>query len=128
PDASWAYFERALRTDLDPPPGSNTEEGVHLGAMAGVIDILQRHYLGLEAGDALRLEPAPPTDLGRIAFPFQYRGCTFDLAWAEGRARIRSADDNPAEIALLHAGRRTLLRPGQELVVAPDGVGRSASA
>jgi alpha,alpha-trehalase len=126
PSESWRYFERALKTDLDPPPGSNTEEGVHLGAMAGTLDVLQRHYLGLDPGERLAIDPAPPAELGPVKIAFQYRGCALELDWRDGRMCIRSDADNRAEVSILHAGTTRPLAPGQEqafevaLGAAPD--------
>ena len=52
-------FERALRSDVADIQGGTTAEGVHLGAMAGCVDLLQRCFAGLETrqGRAL-VQPA----------------------------------------------------------------------
>lgn len=36
---AWALFRDALAADLDDTQGGTTAEGVHLGAMAGTVDI-----------------------------------------------------------------------------------------
>ena len=113
PQASWRFFETALRTDMDPPPGSNTEEGVHLGAMAGTLDVLQRHYLGLDPGEALAIDPAPPAALGDVRLVFQYRGCALELDWSGGRLCVRADADNRACVPIRHAGATQPLAPGE---------------
>ena len=40
------HFERALRSDVADIQGGTTAEGVHLGAMAGCVDLLQRCFAG----------------------------------------------------------------------------------
>ena len=59
--ASWDVFVEALVTDVADIQGGTTPEGIHLGAMAGTVDVLQRCYTGLELrGDMLWLEPVEP--------------------------------------------------------------------
>ena len=48
--------------------------------MAGSIDIIHRHYLGLAFElDAIKLDPAPPPELGRMKLAFEYRQGDFTL-------------------------------------------------
>ncbi len=61
PALSWTFFQRALRIDRDTSETTSASEGLHLGAMAGTLDVLQRHYLGARVeADALAIAPAPP--------------------------------------------------------------------
>ncbi len=72
---SWQFFKEALESDVADIQGGTTPEGIHLGAMAGTADILQRAYTGLEArGDILRFNPVLPEDLGHLHMHFRYRG------------------------------------------------------
>ncbi|MBV9169456.1 MAG: glycoside hydrolase family 65 protein, partial [Chloroflexi bacterium] len=58
---SWSAFREALEADAGAKASSNTAEGIHLGAMAGTLDIVQRCYTGLEARDGiLWLNPQLP--------------------------------------------------------------------
>ncbi|GLW57435.1 glycoside hydrolase family 65 protein [Kitasatospora phosalacinea] len=73
--ASWRYFRDALTADLRDSQGGTTREGVHLGAMAGAVDLLQRCYTGLELReDALWLDPRLPSALGSLTMDLRYRG------------------------------------------------------
>ena len=61
---SWEFFENALRSDLDDTQGGTTAEGIHLGAMAGSVDLIQRCYLGIETNDnAIWFNPVLPTEV-----------------------------------------------------------------
>jgi HAD superfamily hydrolase (TIGR01509 family) len=52
---SWSLFTEALHSDIADVQGGTTREGIHLGAMAGTVDLLQRCFPGLEPrGDELR--------------------------------------------------------------------------
>jgi trehalose/maltose hydrolase-like predicted phosphorylase len=72
---SWRYFRRALESDLRDTQGGTTREGIHLGAMAGTVDMIQRGYTGLELrGDVLWLNPRLPDELAHLEFDVRYRG------------------------------------------------------
>jgi alpha,alpha-trehalase len=77
---SWRLFEEALKTDVEDIQGGTTAEGIHLGAMAGCVDIVQRCFTGLEArGNVLRFNPQFPDELSRVSFHLRYRGHWIDL-------------------------------------------------
>ncbi|AQZ63188.1 Trehalose-6-phosphate phosphatase [[Actinomadura] parvosata subsp. kistnae] len=72
---SWQFFAEALISDVYDVQGGTTAEGIHLGAMAGTLDMLQRCYLGLELRpDGLRLDPLLPERLGSLSLPVLFRG------------------------------------------------------
>lgn len=72
---SWALLHEALGSDLFDTQGRTTREGIHLGAMAGSVDILQRCYTGLEVRDGvLRFNPHLPAELRALEFDILYRG------------------------------------------------------
>ncbi len=65
----------ALRCDIADVQGGTTAEGIHLTAMAGTIDVLQRCFAGVETrGDVLWLNPCWSRRLGTIEFAIRYRG------------------------------------------------------
>ncbi|MER6310430.1 glycosyl hydrolase family 65 protein [Streptomyces sp. NPDC001657] len=73
PDA-WAYCEEALDGDVADVQGGTTAEGIHLGAMAGSLDLVQRGLTGLETREeALWLDPAPLPQLSKFAVRIRYR-------------------------------------------------------
>ena len=62
---SWDLFLQALRSDIADIQGGTTHEGIHLGAMAGTVDLIQRCYGGVEAraascGSTLRCPTSCP--------------------------------------------------------------------
>jgi alpha,alpha-trehalase len=71
---SWDLFAEALESDVADVQGGTTPEGVHLGAMAGTVDLLQRAYTGLETREGvLWLNPALPAGLRELRFNLRYR-------------------------------------------------------
>src|SRR6266496_496805 len=74
-ERAWAFVLQALESDVSDVQGGTTAEGVHLGAMAGTVDIVQRCFTGMEArGDVLRFNPTLPAELSELRFSAHYRG------------------------------------------------------
>ena len=60
PEQPWQFLLRALESDVADVQGGTTAEGIHLGAMAGTVDIMLRCLTGLRArGAVLRFRPRP---------------------------------------------------------------------
>ena len=74
PESSWERFLVALRSDADDIQGGTTREGIHLGVMAGTLDVMQRYYAGAHVrGDVLYFDPRLPRQLDGLSFPIQFR-------------------------------------------------------
>ncbi len=116
PAASWEYFQQSLQVDLEAPSRSGTLEGVHLGAMAGSLDVLQRHYLGLWlARDGLHVLPKAPAALGDVDWQLRYRGARLQVCLAGETLRIAADVANISHCLIRHSGGRAWLRPGETL-------------
>jgi trehalose/maltose hydrolase-like predicted phosphorylase len=71
---SWHMLRQALDTDLAASQAASTREGIHLGAIGGALDILQRCYPGLDTrDDILWLNPLLPNELHSLDFDIRYR-------------------------------------------------------
>jgi hypothetical protein len=71
---SWALLLEALEGDISDVQGGTTAEGVHLGAMAGTLDLLQRGLTGIGWIDGvLRLNPQLPQELSGLEFTLRHR-------------------------------------------------------
>jgi alpha,alpha-trehalase len=67
-------LDQTLDADVGDIQGGTTAEGIHLAAMAGSVDLLQRCYCGLETrADRLVLNPSWPRSLGTMTFSVRYR-------------------------------------------------------
>lgn len=108
------YFERVLSSDIADIQGGTTEEGIHLGAMVGTVDLVQRCFTGLEMRDnRLIINPHWPEPLGALEFPFTYRGHRLRLR-ISGRGGDLTAEPGNAEpIALECHGLLCHVAPGQ---------------
>ena len=86
---SWELFLEALKSDIADNQGGTTHEGIHLGAMAGTVDLIQRCYGGVDArGDVLWLDPALPDELPSLRFRLHYRGHRVDVVIARDRLQV----------------------------------------
>jgi trehalose/maltose hydrolase-like predicted phosphorylase len=116
PAHSWRFLEEALGTDLADIQGGTTAEGVHLGAMAGTIDVFQRRYLGLSVReDALWLDPHLPDALDGMSLRLCYRGEWLDFAVSREQVVINAQPDGRRALTVYISGERHRLEPGQQL-------------
>lgn len=117
-DAGLHLFLSALRSDLYDVQGGTTGEGVHLGAMAGTVDIVLRHYAGVRLLlDRVAITPDMPLRLRRLGFRFQHLGRWFDVALTRDRLRVAVDDAEPGAVALELIGRPVRLGPGESIEV-----------
>ena len=71
---SYNIWEEALGTDFFDIQGGTTATGVHIGAMIGTVDIVQRCYAGIIfKDDVLWFNPCLPDELTRLSFHLHYR-------------------------------------------------------
>ena len=98
---SMTYFAEALQSDVSDIQQGTTAEGVHLGAMAGSVDLLQRVSTGIEiTGDVLRLNPQLPQELERLDMRIRYRGHSLDLRLTRDTLTVRGRERGIAPIKL----------------------------
>ena len=107
------FFQQALKSDVSDIQGGTTSEGVHLAAMAGTVDLMQRCFTGLETrSDRLILSPHWPESLGVLAIPIHYRGLHLHLR-VSGKGVIISVDPREAAgIEVECRGQVVQLMPG----------------
>jgi len=116
PSRAWSVFRDALAADLDDTQGGTTEEGVHLGAMAGTIDLVTRAFAGLQTrADTLMFTPRLPFEVREVRFQVTFRGQRIDVRLDHDRLHlaVHPCAGGP-EIHVEVAGTRVLLCGGQE--------------
>lgn len=115
PERAWATFREALDTDLDDTQGGTTRAGIHLGAMAGSIDVVQRSFAGLRiTRDALDFTPRLPAELSRVEFQVRYRDQLLSVHLGPDRLRVSAAPGDAAPVLVRVGVEKVLLRAGQE--------------
>ena len=98
---SLQYYAEALQSDVSDIQQGTTAEGVHLGAMAGTVDLIMRVSTGIEAtDDVLRLNPQLPPEIQRLDMRIRYRGHSLDLEVTRDRLRVHGRERGIAPIKL----------------------------
>ena len=100
---SWRLFKKALLSDVADTQGGTTPEGIHLGAMAGTVDIIQRCYTGAEMrGDVLWLNPRLPDEITGLRLSLRYRGQSLDLHMTQSTIDVcaRPSNADPIQVGV----------------------------
>jgi len=112
---SWEVLTKALGADLFDVQGGSTREGIHIGAMAGTIDIFQRAYLGLEIQhDRICLAPQLPAELPELRLRIRFRTQWLTVHATEQELYVRSEAHGVGEATMSVGGRCYTLKPGAE--------------
>ncbi|HEX5995153.1 MAG TPA: glycosyl hydrolase family 65 protein, partial [Jiangellales bacterium] len=118
--ASWQSFMDALAADIRDTQGGTTREGIHLGAMAGTIDLVERCYLGLETReDALWLNPRLPQQVTTMHTLLTYRGHQIHIAVTQNDLTLIASPCNVAAATVRVAGRPPVSLNGGQGVTIP---------
>ena len=87
---SWSVFQEALRSDVSDIQGGTTSEGIHLGAMSGTVDIVQRCFTGMEISEGiLWFNPQLPDELQGIELVLRYENHWLAIFLDDDFLRIR---------------------------------------
>ena len=123
--AAWSLFSEALQSDLSDSQGGTTPEGIHLGAMAGTVDIVMRHYAGIDtSNDTIGFYPRLPGALSRLRLRLRYRQHWFDLTVNHDNFVLEVAEDGPAPVTVIVGGQLHELRSGTSYSFPLDGGGK----
>ncbi|MDJ0791614.1 MAG: glycosyl hydrolase family 65 protein [Acidimicrobiia bacterium] len=100
-ERSWEFFQGALLSDVTDIQGGTTPEGIHLGAMAGTVDLVQRGFTGIETREGvLWLDPSIPEELGELQFDIRYRGLLLDFHITPDRLTVTTKPGNGEPISV----------------------------
>jgi len=96
------YFSEALQSDVNDIQQGTTAEGIHLGAMAGSVDLLQRMTTGIEVtNDILRINGELPAELTLLDMRVRYRGHSLDLTLRRNELILRGHEPKAAAIRIM---------------------------
>ena len=118
PESSWERFLVALRGDADDIQGGTTKEGIHVGVMAGTLDLVQRCYAGTHVrDDVLYFDPRLPGPLESLSFSVQFQQTPIHVALTGDRLTLAihtEGGSRPVRVGVRGDVRK--LRPGDETV------------
>lgn len=111
---SWNLFKEALEADLSDTQGGTTREGIHLGAMAGTVDMVIRCYGGVETrADALWLHPLLPDELPEVTFRMRYRNQPILVHINHEHVTLNLSEGSAEPIDVNVEGKPKRLNPGE---------------
>jgi alpha,alpha-trehalase len=111
---SWQLLCQALDSDFADLQGGTTPEGIHLGAMASTVDLIQRCYTGIEPrANVLTFNPRLPDELTRLKTTVRYRGQTLDLEVTHEKLCVSSRPFTAHPITIAYRGHVREISPGQ---------------
>lgn len=112
---SMDLFRQALESDVSDIQNGTTQEGIHLGAMAGTIDLLQRGFSGMEPGPdgVLHFKPNLPPEIGQLDFSVYYHRRWLKVTMSDEEIQITSEMTPRAPIEIECRGNKTTLGSGQ---------------
>ncbi len=91
---SWQMLKDALESDISDVQGGTTAEGIHLGAMAGTVDLVQRGQTALEiAKGVLHLGPCMPEELQGMRLRLLYQGSRLEAEFARDKVVLSAPGD-----------------------------------
>jgi trehalose/maltose hydrolase-like predicted phosphorylase len=94
PQSSWERYLVALESDVGDVQGGTTQEGIHMGVMAGTLDLIQRGYMGSEIRDGvLYFDPKPVGNLDGLSFPMRFRGMPLEVALEGDKLTVAAQSD-----------------------------------
>jgi trehalose/maltose hydrolase-like predicted phosphorylase len=112
-DRALAFLAEVAASDVEDTHGGTTAEGVHLAAMVGGADLLQRCFAGVEPRlDSLYVSPSWPAELGRATFAVRYQGSDLHLTVSPTRVRVEAEPGGAGTVLVTCGARRSRSRPG----------------
>ena len=110
---SWKFFCEALKSDIEDIQGGTTPEGIHLGAMAGTVDLITRGYTGIEPRDnVLWFNPCLPEEMAKLHVHIRYRGHALEVEVTSDRLQVRTLKSTEMPIKVGFKGKTYDLEAG----------------
>jgi len=111
---SWQLTQAALGGDLADVQDGTTREGIHLGAMAGTVDLIQRCYSGIEMRNGvLAFNPRLPEEVLQMNATLRYRRHTLDVEVTQDCLTVSSRVMTAQPIRIAYREHSRELSPGQ---------------
>jgi trehalose/maltose hydrolase-like predicted phosphorylase len=94
PEKAWEMFMIALESDVGDIQGGTTQEGIHMGVMAGTLDLIQRGYVGAEFRDGtLYFSPKLNDRLDGLSLLMRFRKTSVEATLKEGKLTVATQTD-----------------------------------
>jgi trehalose/maltose hydrolase-like predicted phosphorylase len=106
PERSWEMFMTALESDACDVQGGTTQEGIHMGVMAGTVDLIQRGYVGAKTRNTtLYFDPQPNERLDGLSLNIRYRKTPVEVVLEGGRVTLTARTDGSSRTIRVGIGQ-----------------------
>ena len=113
-ERAWSFWQEALHSDIEDVQGGTTPEGIHLGAMAGTVDLIHRGHAGLEMReDTLWFNPVLPLELNRVRMRMRYRGHWLTVAIARDELTVSFDRGRASDVRVGVCGEVVTMKQGE---------------
>lgn len=114
-ERSWLWFQKAIESDVHDIQGGTTAEGIHLGAMAGTVDIVQRCFTGFEVeNNILWINPRMPKEIQQLEFSIRFKGEPVFFKFNPKNFYVRVQSGCMCNIKIGFEGKIHNMQPGEE--------------
>lgn len=108
PARAWEMYVEALKADIVDVQGGTTKEGIHMGIMAGTLDLMQRGFMGMEIrDDVLHFAPKPLPQLEGLSFNMVWRNTPLRLELADGTLGVTIEEGESGQPVRVCVGDQT---------------------
>ncbi|WP_259461068.1 MULTISPECIES: glycoside hydrolase family 65 protein [unclassified Microbacterium] len=114
-ELAYDYLAEVATIDLDDLHG-NTEQGLHIAALAGVWTAITGGFGGMRDSEAgLTFSPRLPPQLSQLSFGVRIHGCTLRVDVTPAETTYRLSTGSP--VTIRHFGEELVLEAGRPVVV-----------
>jgi alpha,alpha-trehalase len=118
PERAWPLFCNALSADFQDIQGGTTREGIHLGAMAGAVDIVERSYAGIDRlNEYLHINPRLPSAVKKLHLRENFRRRWYELTFSQCLVEIGLEPDGLGPATVCVHGQDHTVEPGSKIQV-----------
>jgi alpha,alpha-trehalase len=111
---SWQLFCEALESDVADVQGGTTPEGIHLGAMAGTVDFIQRGATGIVTrNDVLWFNPCLPDEIAKLHMQIRYRMHSINIEVTHRKLKVEVLHSSLPPVNIGFRGRVFEMRAGE---------------
>ncbi len=112
---SWKLFREALESDIEDIQGGTTHEGIHLGAMAGTVDMILRCYSGIVTrANTLWFNPRLPEEISSLNYCIEYRKSRVYVSISSKALKLEIQEDAREAVQIGFHKETFQMQPGEK--------------
>jgi trehalose/maltose hydrolase-like predicted phosphorylase len=111
---TWKFYQDALMSDYKDLQMGTTQEGIHVGVVAGSTVLTLRAFAGLRLDkEHLYISPNLPRTWRRLIFNLQFKGDRYEFELSPSKVEVRATSENKDSLSFLLRDQKVVLGNGQ---------------